>query len=95
METKKNITGVVMAGGESSRMGTDKGVLEINGKPMVEVIISALKPVVDDIIIIANNSNYDYLGYKVYNDLIKKSGPLGGIYSALFYFLPLFIFFLR
>lgn len=66
-------------------MGSDKGILEINGKIMIESIINALKPLVDDIIIIANNSHYDYLGYKVYCDLVTEAGILAGIYTALSY----------
>jgi molybdopterin-guanine dinucleotide biosynthesis protein A len=79
----KNISGVILAGGNSSRMGTDKGVMDLNGKKVVQYVIDALKPVVDDIIIIANNENYSDLGLPVYNDEIKDCGPLGGIYTAL------------
>lgn len=79
----KNITGVILAGGKSSRMGTDKGVLMIRGKKMIEHIIDALKPCVDEIIIIANNDHYNYLGYKVFSDLITDCGPLGGVFTAM------------
>lgn len=82
---KRKITAILLAGGKSSRMGTDKGIVEINGVKMIESIILAVKPVVNEIIIIANNDHYDYLGYSVYNDLIKESGPLAGIYTGLFY----------
>jgi molybdopterin-guanine dinucleotide biosynthesis protein A len=85
MNSKKNITGVILAGGKSSRMGTDKGVLELNGKKIIEHIISSIQPVVDEIIIISNNNNYDYLGLKVYSDIIKECGPLAGIHTALSY----------
>jgi len=81
--TKKNITGVVLAGGNSSRMGTDKGVMDLNGKKVIQHVIDALTPVVDDIIIIANNENYSGFGFPVYKDEIKDCGPLGGIYTAL------------
>lgn len=78
-----NITGVILAGGENSRMGTDKGLLTIDGKNIMERIIDAMKPSVQEIIIITNGNNYDYFGYKIYNDLIKKCGPMGGIFTAL------------
>lgn len=81
MTTKS--TGVILAGGKNSRMGTDKGMLLVNGKRIVERIVSVLKPLVGEIIIITNGKNYDYLGYKTYNDLIKDCGPMGGIYTAL------------
>ena len=83
MSSIKNITGVILAGGKSSRMGTDKGVLELNGKKIIEHIIYSIKPVVDEIIIISNSNNYDYLGFKVYSDIIKERGPLAGIHTAL------------
>ena len=77
------ITGVILAGGENSRMGTDKGLLPVDGENIVERIIAAMKSSVQEIIIITNGNNYDYLGYKVYNDLIKNCGPMGGIYTGL------------
>ena len=77
------VTGVILAGGKNSRMGTDKGLLMVQGERIVERIIKAIKPAVDEIIIISNGTNYDYLGYKIYSDLIKDSGPMGGIYTAL------------
>lgn len=85
MGSKKNITGVILAGGKSSRMGTDKGILELNGKKIIEHIIFSIRPVVDEIIIISNTNNYDYLGLKVYRDIIKECGPLAGIHTALTY----------
>lgn len=81
--SKKNITGVILAGGNSSRMGTDKGILDLNGKKVVQYVIEALQPVVDDVIIIANNEHYLDLGFLVYKDEVKDCGPLGGIYTAL------------
>ena len=80
---QKNITGIILAGGNSSRMGTDKGVMDLNGEKVIQYVIEALKPNVDNIIIIANNSNYLDFGFPVYRDEIKDCGPLGGIYSGL------------
>lgn len=79
----KNITGIILAGGKSSRMGSDKGMLELYGKKFIEHIISAVKPNVDRIIIIANNTNYNGFSHSVFNDLVKEKGPLGGIYTGL------------
>jgi len=80
---KKKITGIVLAGGKSSRMGCDKGMVQLNEKKFIEHILAAIVPNVNDIIIVANNKNYSSLGYKVYEDLIKDCGPLGGIYTGL------------
>lgn len=81
--TKKNITGIILAGGKSSRMGSDKGIVELNKKKFIEHILDAVLPNVNEVIIIANNDNYNYLGYKVIKDIIKDCGPLGGIYTGL------------
>ncbi|GAB1855942.1 molybdenum cofactor guanylyltransferase [Flavobacteriaceae bacterium MHTCC 0001] len=83
MIEKKDITGIVLAGGKSSRMGSDKGFLQFNNKPFVECSIDALKPLVAEIIIVSDHSNYDRLGYKRVTDHIKDAGPMSGIYSGL------------
>ncbi len=82
---KTEITGIILAGGKSSRMGTDKGLLLLNGKSMVEIIADTLKSIISQIIIISNGNNYDNLGYKVYADIIKNCGPMGGVYTGLSY----------
>ncbi|MCK6650149.1 MAG: molybdenum cofactor guanylyltransferase, partial [Bacteroidia bacterium] len=79
------ITGIILAGGKSSRMGTDKGIVELNNKALIEYVIETLREVTDQIIIIANNNHYDKFGYEVYPDIIKEAGPMGGIYTGLFY----------
>lgn len=83
MKNKMEITGIILAGGKSSRMGTDKGVLHVDGRAMVERIIETLSSATSRIIIIANNNNYDSFGYPVKQDLIKDCGPMGGIYTGL------------
>ena len=82
---KKRITGIILAGGKSSRMGKDKGLLELNGKTFMSRIIEALEPVVDTIIIVSNNSDYDVFNLKRVEDIIKDSGPLAGLFTGLFY----------
>jgi len=83
MIDKKNITGIILSGGKSSRMGTDKGFLLFNGKSFMQHSIDALKPFVDEIIIISNNTDYDVFGLKRIEDAIENAGPLAGIYSGL------------
>lgn len=85
MIDKKNITGIILAGGKSSRMGLDKGLLNLNGSTFMSHIIDAIKPLVNHIIIVSNNPEYDAFGYKRINDLIKDSGPLAGLYSGLYH----------
>ena len=83
MIDRKDITGIVLAGGKSSRMGTDKGFLDLNGKPFISYSISALEPLVSETLIVANNPEYDVFNLKRVEDKIKDAGPLAGIYTGL------------
>jgi len=76
-------TGIILAGGKSSRMGSDKGLINFKGKPMVKHIIETLESMNVPIMIIANNDAYLDFGLPVYRDLIEEKGPIGGIYTAL------------
>lgn len=77
------VTAIILAGGKSSRMGEDKGLMLFDGKPMIQHIINVAKPLVIDILIVSNNKEYEQFGYPVYEDLIKDKGPLAGIYTGL------------
>ncbi len=77
------LTGIILAGGKSSRMGEDKGLMSFENQPMIQHIIDVVKPMVNDILIISNNEQYTQFGYPVYEDLIKEKGPLAGIYTGL------------
>jgi len=79
------VTGIILAGGQSSRMGTDKALLEFNGKKLIEYSIDVLTKVTDEVIVIGNTRTYDFPGLKTYKDLRYGYGPLGGIYTGLFY----------
>ncbi len=77
-------TAIILAGGKSSRMGTSKALLPVNGKPIIENIANALNPYFDEILISANQEDiYKYLKRPVIKDEVKDKGPLSGIYSAL------------
>jgi molybdenum cofactor guanylyltransferase len=82
-----NITAVILAGGMARRMGgQDKGLIELNGQPMIEYIIEALKPQVDSIVINANRNleQYRRYGYPVVEDIMGDYfGPLVGMASGL------------
>ena len=77
------ITGVILAGGKSSRMGKDKALLDFNGKPFIQHIAEALQQVFSKIIIISDHGeDYRFLGLPIYEDIFKDCGPLGGIHAA-------------
>ncbi|MDO5981055.1 molybdenum cofactor guanylyltransferase [Flavivirga spongiicola] len=83
MIDKKDITGIILAGGKSSRMGTDKGFLVLNEKSFIQRSIDAIKPLVSNIIIVSDNPDYDILSYERVTDTIKDAGPIAGICSGL------------
>jgi molybdopterin-guanine dinucleotide biosynthesis protein A len=77
------LTGIILAGGQSKRMGSDKGLMKFRGKPLVEYAIDLLLPVTDRILISANNREYLGFGFPVVEDIVKGKGPAGGFLSAL------------
>jgi molybdopterin-guanine dinucleotide biosynthesis protein A len=79
------LQGIILAGGKSSRMGQDKGLLQIQGKSFVEYIMQKAAPMVKDLMIISNNKDYRKFGLPVHGDLIPNSGPAGGIYTGLYH----------
>jgi len=79
------LTAIILAGGESSRIGLDKNksMLRLNGKYLIDIVRSKLKCVVGDNIIIVGPPE-KYRSYKqVVPDLFSQKGPLVGIYSGL------------
>ncbi|KQC08129.1 MAG: hypothetical protein APR62_05390 [Smithella sp. SDB] len=84
---KKAFTGIILSGGKNSRMGVNKAFLEINGKRLIDIILDIYKSIFTEIIIVTN----DPLSYTEFSDIIivtdiyKGKGPLGGIYTGLFY----------
>lgn len=81
---KEEITGIILSGGKSSRMGKDKGMCNFRDKPLVEYAIEALKPFCGEILLSTNlTAGYEKYGLKLINDEIKEIGPMGGIYSCL------------
>ena len=77
------VTGIILAGGKSSRMGEDKGLILLNGIPMVQYLINVFDDLKIPVIIISNNDNYNKFKRPVFQDIIKEKGPAGGILSAL------------
>jgi molybdenum cofactor guanylyltransferase len=77
------ITGIILAGGQSSRMGTDKAMLQIDGKTLMERAIEICKPICQEILISSNSPKHKNFGFAVIPDEINNCGPMGGIYSCL------------
>lgn len=86
---KTKITGVVLAGGQASRMNyQDKGLIDYHGRPMVSYALKALEPLADEAIINANRNIecYQQFGCPVIADQTNSfDGPLAGVLSAMLY----------
>ena len=80
------MTGVILSGGKSSRMGMNKAFLEIEGKPLIDRITSTVRNIFQEVILVTN-APLDYLdqGCIIASDIFKNKGALGGIYTGLFY----------
>lgn len=79
-----SLTGLILAGGASSRMGRNKALLTLAGLTLVERVTHALAALTDDVIIIANDAEpYRFLQRPVIPDLRPGYGPLMGLYSGL------------
>ena len=78
------LTIAIQAGGESRRMGRDKALTPLLGKPMIVHVYERIRSIADEVLITTNRvSNYEFLGVPLYDDLIKGRGALGGLYTAL------------
>jgi len=78
------IGAIILAGGKSSRFGTDKALFPIQGIPLIQHVISTVESITKDIIIITNTpGNFGFVEYPCYKDIFPNVGPLGGIYTGL------------
>ena len=77
------LTGAILSGGESSRMGTDKGLIRYKDKYLVEYGIEILKQLCKQVYIGTKNIKYEIFNLPLLPDEYPNLGPIGGIYTAL------------
>jgi len=77
------VTGFVLAGGLSSRMGENKSLMLFRGKPLVMYAIESLSPLVERVIVSSNLPVYDFTGCNVWPDELPVQAPINGLYSCL------------
>ncbi len=78
------MTGIILAGGESRRMGADKAFLKVDGAPLIERVLNVFLSQFDQTIIVTNRpEQYDGFRVRVVADAVNVKGPLTGIYSGL------------
>jgi molybdopterin-guanine dinucleotide biosynthesis protein A len=80
------ISAAILAGGKSSRMGTDKALIQLepNGPPLAAIVIDVLNQLSDDVYLVTPpRPEYASFGVPIRPDLFGDTGPLGAIASAL------------
>src|SRR5213083_2189388 len=78
------MTGLIIAGGKSRRLGIDKRFLEIGGRPCIQRVIDAYQGLFKEVLIVADAPEpFMSLGARVVVDLIPERATLGGLYTGL------------
>ena len=78
------VTGIILAGGQSRRMGRDKAFLPFGRGVLIERVIEVIQQVTTDVILITNTPDqYQRFGLPMFTDVIPDAGSLGGIYTGL------------
>jgi len=86
LKNKNEITGIILSGGKSIRMGQDKAFIEIGGIPIIHRIHALFERLFNEIIIVTQQEElFPNLNVKIYPDLIPNRGVLGGLYTGLFF----------
>ena len=83
MNYSKKYSGILLAGGKSSRMGVDKAFMRYDDRYLYEYGLSVLQFFSGDIIISSSDMRFNNQKYSRIEDEIPNLGPLGGIYSCL------------
>ena len=82
--TNLKSTGLVLAGGASRRMGRNKAFLELDGRPLIEIVIERMASVCAEVLIVAGDGRpYAGLGVPVVEDRFRGVGVLGGLHAGL------------
>lgn len=80
------MTGLIIAGGKSRRLGIDKRFLDIGGRTCIQRVLDAYQGIFDEILITADAVEpFQSLGVRVVVDLIPDKATLGGLYTGLHY----------
>lgn len=78
-----NITGVILAGGRSSRFGTNKALASLGGGRLVERVAGVMRGIFPNILVVTNTpDDYAFLDLPLVTDLVPYQGPLGAIVTA-------------
>lgn len=81
--TNTDLTGIVLAGGQSKRMGFNKAEAIIEGVTMLQIMIDKLIQVAPDVLVSSGQTTYRNISLPQITDTYPQYGPLGGIFSVL------------
>lgn len=80
----KGVTGVILAGGSSRRMGTNKALLELEGVALIEHIYRKLATLFQEVIIVTNTpADYDFIPCRKVSDVFTAAGSIAGLHAGL------------
>jgi len=80
----RDVSGLILLGGKSSRYGSNKALVEIDGVRLIERVVAVMKSIFHRVILVTNTpKEYTYLRLPMVEDLIKGLGPMGGVYTGL------------
>ena len=80
------VTGVILAGGKSRRMGENKALMRLGDDSLIGHVIRCLHDVTDELLLVTNSpTEYAHLDVPMHSDILPDAGALGGIYTGLTY----------
>lgn len=84
MDPLSDITGVILAGGQSSRFGSNKALALLHGKSLIQHVTDTVTSIFNDCLLVTNTpEEYDFLNIPMIRDRYQDMGPLAGIHAAL------------
>jgi molybdopterin-guanine dinucleotide biosynthesis protein A len=82
--TRNDICAVILAGGQSRRMGFNKALIDVNGRPIISILIDQVRQLTSQIVISSNDDcSYRFLNFPVVPDRFAGCGPLAGLHAAM------------
>ena len=79
-----DITGIILSGGKSTRMGENKSLMKIGKQTIIEYVKDLMQSLFSKVILITNDPDeYTFLKLEMYKDIYFRMGPLAGIHSGL------------
>jgi molybdopterin-guanine dinucleotide biosynthesis protein A len=85
LDVNTKISGYILAGGRSSRMGSDKALLMVQGEPLLQHMKNLIQPFCDQVFISGSNPEYSKFDVPLIPDIFSGCGPIAGLYSSLHY----------